>query len=348
MVLLDLNARVKTYDLLTLEAVLRRLQEKSWYNEKLISAYKKEKAGYDGERNVDYALSIFPRKDFLIIKGLRLENSPFHFQIDTLILSRNFILILEIKNTKGTLQYDSKQKQFTQIVDGNKKSYKDPIMQTKAQKNQLQIWLQRFGITGFPIETLVVVAFPSTIIENIRQDPFVYEKIIHTASLNEQIGIIEKKYTREVTSFTSIKKLASAMLQRNNPLRTDVLWELNINLNQFVKGVICKHCNPYPMIREYKGWFCPRCKKQDPRAHERDILDYFLLYGDTITNKECRDYLGIESPWTSQTILQSMKLEATGIKKGSVYHAPSLSEFPQQSYIPARIKTLMNKHQGIR
>lgn len=139
---LVLNFRLKTYDLLILEAILRSFQEKYGYNEKLLTAYRKEKAGYDGEQNVDYALSTFPRNDFVIIRGLRLENPPFHFQIDTLILSTNFFLILEIKNFIGTLQYDSKQKQLTQIVDGKIKAYKDPIMQAEAQKHHLQTWLQ--------------------------------------------------------------------------------------------------------------------------------------------------------------------------------------------------------------
>ncbi|WP_246202514.1 nuclease-related domain-containing protein [Virgibacillus doumboii] len=203
---LELNLRLKTYDLLTLEAVFRRLPEKYLYNESLISDYKKEKAGYDGERTVDYALSTFPRNDFLIIKGLRLENPPFHFQIDTLILSRKFFLILEIKNNKGTLQYDSRQKQLTQVVDGNKKSYKDPIMQAEAQKNHLQIWLQQFGITSPPIETLVVIAFPSTIIENVHKDPLVYEKIIHTASLHDRIERLEKNIQEILQVSRPLKK----------------------------------------------------------------------------------------------------------------------------------------------
>ncbi len=187
----------------------------------------------------------------------------------------------------GTLQYDSKQKQLTQVVDGKIKAYKDPIMQAEAQKLHLQTWFQQFGITGIPIETLVVIAYPSTIIENIHQDPIAYEKIIHTASLHQRIQMIENKYQRAVLNNSTIRKIASIIHQKNDPLRTDVRGKLNIQDHHLVKGVICKKCHFCPMERTYHGWTCPRCNASDSKAHIQDILDYFLLYGDTITNKQC-------------------------------------------------------------
>lgn len=344
MIPLFMNSRTKSYDLLVFEALLRRLQEKYWYNEKIISGYKRNKAGYDGERNVDYALSTYQKDDFYIIRGIRLENPPFHFQIDTLILSKKFIGILEIKNYKDKLRYDSKQRQLTQEVNGKIKAFKDPILQAEAQKRHLKMWLQQHGPYDIPIETLVVIAFPSTIIENVHQDPESYEKFIHTASLHHRLDIIVKKYTREILTTTSLNKIGHTILKADKPLRTDILSQLNINEQHLIKGIACRKCNYYPMEQSYKKWYCPECKCSEIRTYERDIFDYFLLYGDTITNKECRDYLRIKSPVTSHKILKSMNLKQTGNNSARKYHAPSPSSFPQRSYIPAKLQSYMKQH----
>nr|WP_255259872.1 nuclease-related domain-containing protein [Lentibacillus sp. CBA3610] len=103
----------------------------------MVSEYKREKAGYDGEKNVDYKLSTYPQKDFFVFQGIRLQNPPFYFQIDTLILSKKVIFILEVKNKQGTFKYDSKQRQLTQEVDGQIKSFKDPILQAEGTKSRI-------------------------------------------------------------------------------------------------------------------------------------------------------------------------------------------------------------------
>ncbi|WP_175631913.1 nuclease-related domain-containing protein [Virgibacillus siamensis] len=185
--------RLKTYDLLILEAILRRLKENYRFDEKLIAAYRKEKAGYDGERNVD-TLSTFLRNNFLVIRGLRLENPPFQFQIDTLILSKGFFLILEIKNVAGTLQYDSKQRQLTQFADGKTKSYKDPIMQAEAQKHHLQTWLRQIGIINIIYASIDIVSLLSIYLRSYLI------KVSHVARANHGIlylGIIHKRKRKE-------------------------------------------------------------------------------------------------------------------------------------------------------
>ncbi|MFD1362052.1 nuclease-related domain-containing protein [Lentibacillus salinarum] len=330
--------RKKSHELLAYEALFRRILEQYRQHEAIVPEYKREKAGYDGERNVDYKLSTYPHKDFFIFQGIRLKNSPFFFQIDTLILTKSVIYILEIKNQKGTFNYDSEQRQLTQIVDGTEKSLKDPILQAEAQRGHLLGWLARHGIFNIPIETLVVVAYPSTIIENVREDPDVYKKIIHNESLHQHLDRLDSRHTRDKLTTTSLKKLCQALLDGDTPLRTDLLRQHNIGPQHLINGVPCQRCHQYPMKRLYKKWQCPNCSAVSTRAHERTILDHFLLHDITLTNRQCRELLQVDSPRTAYLLINSMNLSRSGNNSARIYHSPLINDFPQSSTIPVTFK----------
>ncbi|SFE10197.1 Nuclease-related domain-containing protein [Lentibacillus persicus] len=339
--------REKSHELLAYEALFRRILEKYRLHEAIVSEYKRVKAGYDGEKNVDYKLSTYPDKDFFIIQGIRLKNPPFPFQIDTLILTTKALYILEIKNQKGTFAYDSEQQQMTQTVDGEVRSFKDPILQAEAQKDHLRGWLARHGIFNMPIETLVVIAYPTTIIKNVRDEPDVYQKIIHNESLHENLDRRHRCYTRDILSFTQLKKICQTLLDEDIPLRTDILAQHGISAQHLIRGIPCRNCGHYPMTRVYKNWKCAKCSAVSKNAHERVILDYFLLHNPTITNKQCRELLQINSRKTAYTLLRSMALNTSGNNKGTIYYSPSVKNFPQNSAIPITFNNAFAKQKLI-
>ncbi|MED1098241.1 MULTISPECIES: nuclease-related domain-containing protein [Bacillus] len=67
---------------------------------------KKRTAGYRGETALDFPLSFIAEKDYFIFHDLRLQDSSRYFQMDTLVLSQKFALILEVKNIAGSLYFD--------------------------------------------------------------------------------------------------------------------------------------------------------------------------------------------------------------------------------------------------
>ena len=60
-------------------------------------------AGYYGEKSLDYHLSSLNQEKFDIYPGLRLSIRSQYFQIDSLVITTRFLLIIEIKNLKGEL-----------------------------------------------------------------------------------------------------------------------------------------------------------------------------------------------------------------------------------------------------
>ncbi|MEN1968845.1 nuclease-related domain-containing protein [Lentibacillus sp. N15] len=90
--------------------------------------------GYIGERKVDYQLRSLTRK-YTILHDVYLE-LPYgnSVQIDSLILTPNAIFIIESKNYKGTITFDTVLKQLIRD-DGEKETgFKYPITQAENHR----------------------------------------------------------------------------------------------------------------------------------------------------------------------------------------------------------------------
>ncbi|PAV31336.1 hypothetical protein CIL05_01395 [Virgibacillus profundi] len=334
--------RTKPYVILCYEALFRRLKEKYRNNNVINQDYWNYLAGYRGEQTVDYKLSTYPQKRFFEYQSLRLKVNHNFFQIDSLLLSSKFILIIEAKNMKGELNYNSDSGHLTQTYKNVEKGYQSPILQANSQEMQLSYWLQQvISVYGIPIESLVIVSDPSTIIKNNQNDPTFYNKMIYADNLIPKIKEMTIKYTKNVLNKNILYSINDAFLKYNTPLKPKLLDYYNINENHLIKGIQCENCGSYPMKRMYKTWKCDKCFYADPTAHVRLILDYFLLHNATITNSECRNLLQIDSGKTAYTILNSMNLTQTGKNKARKYYAPKLELFPQDSFVPNKKKTIL-------
>jgi hypothetical protein len=85
------------------EALLRRLLKNDPRRPEIEKDIRIQMKGYYGEKNFSYYLSFLPEEKYDIFQGLRLKDKK-EFQMDVLILSQNFILIVEVKNISGTIK----------------------------------------------------------------------------------------------------------------------------------------------------------------------------------------------------------------------------------------------------
>ncbi|MUK89680.1 NERD domain-containing protein [Ornithinibacillus sp. L9] len=331
--------RTKPHIILCFEALFRFLKKTVRNSNLLLEEYASYLAGYRGEKATDYTLSIYPHKNSWIYQDLRLNNGPFHFQIDTLIVTAKLIIILEIKNLRGELEYDSRTQQLIQKYGNVKKRHKSPILQAEAQKMNLIKWLNDRGFPPIPIETIAVISNPSSILVNVQDDPSIFNKLINLENLPPILNDLFDKYNVNRFDKKTITELNNYLLNAHNPLDTDLIKQFNVTENNLIKGIPCSKCEHYPMVRQNKTWFCQKCHHVDSKAHERVILDYFLLFNTTITNKECRELLQLKSSKTAYRLLRAMNLESTGNNSARKYHAPPLHEFPQNSSIPNDINS---------
>lgn len=146
-------------------ALLRRMPINNPKIAQITSDLAKRMAGYKGEQALDFHLSKLSEKEYHIFHGLRHTNGKYFFQIDTLILTTRYALILEVKNYSGVLFFDSVCNQLIQTSPaGEEKGYANPIEQANQQLQELKKWINKRNI-HLPIEFLVVISKPSTIIK---------------------------------------------------------------------------------------------------------------------------------------------------------------------------------------
>ncbi|MGM0901368.1 MAG: nuclease-related domain-containing protein [Bacillota bacterium] len=297
--------------------------------EREISSYM---SGYRGEKATEFHLTFLDDKKHLIFGGLRLPHEQHYFQIDTPILSRKYILILETKNMGGELDFSPDQ--FSQNSYYGKKGYKNPIVQVNRHKEQLQDWLETHKLPlTIPLIPLVVLSNPSAIIKT--DEPDILQQVCKVENLKNKLTNLTNRYTKDVLTDRLVKKVSMLLLQDDTPLFPDIEKTYGLSPQDVLPGALCPKCPSTKLIRKDRIWICPRCLTHSKDAHHDGILDYFLFNKPTITNKEFRDYFGIDCIKTVSRILLSLNLPSTGENKGPHLPPPNRFSRPARSTVPS-------------
>lgn len=306
-----------------LEALFRRLPADHPKRNAISETLAKYKAGYKGEQAIDYPLSFLPDKEYSILHDIRLFDQDHYFQIDTLILSSRFILLLEIKNITGTLLFDSEFNQLIRISEQKSEGFPDPILQMKRQEKQLQKWLNLYGFSALKIESLIVISTPRTIIKTSSHKQNFSRKVIHSANLPNKIEDLERMHV-EILSAQEIQNLTLQIMTNHSPLYRNILEQYQVTKHELLKGVHCLECSYLPMIKVNKGWHCSNCNGISKFAHKDALQDYALLLGTTVTNKELKEFLYITSSSVIKRLTRAMNLPYKGEYKGRKYDLTNL------------------------
>jgi hypothetical protein len=281
-------------------------------------------AGHHGEQSNDYFLKPFLSKGYSILHDLRLAAHDSFFQIDTLLISTRYILILEIKYITGTLHFDHLNQVIRARDDGSEEAFQNPIYQVKRQRSHLTDWLSRNRVPNIPIHSLVVMSNPRTIIKSLPSHKDVLQYVTHSPYLQERIQVFDKMHSVEKLTKKEITKLLKLLVRQHTPDNPDLLKRYQIEEKDIIKGVYCTECFYMPVVRKNNTWVCPKCSKKDRKLHLPSLEDYALLFGASITNKEFCVFLQIHSRHVAKRILSNMDLPHTGGCKGRTYTLPYL------------------------
>lgn len=302
--------------LLQLEALLRRLPAHHPKRNVVAENLAKFMAGYKGEQAIEYPLSFLSETKYSILHDIRLFDQKHYFQIDALIISSCFLLFLEIKNIIGTLIFDAKFNQLIRIVDGaSEEGFPDPLLQVKRQEMQLRKWLSLHGLYNIPIESLIVISSPRTIIKT--SDEMLPNKIIHGANLPNRIKQMENQYKEDIIG--NVDGLINQIMNEHIPQRQNIFAQYKLKKEELLKGVQCEECFTMAMLKEKQGWRCSNCNSTSKNAHLRALQDYTLLFGTITTNSKLRDFLNMQSSSAVKRLLKTMNIPHTGTNKGRKY-----------------------------
>lgn len=305
-----------------MEALVNRIPLNNTKYDEIKEGLRKLLAGFNGERAISYYLDYLPEKDYFIFHNLRLPSGKYHFQIDYLVLTSTFALILECKNFYGTLFLEDSFEQLIRTANEKEEGFQNPISQAKWHQQQLYSFLQCHGIPPFPIEYLVAISNPSTILKTNSRSRNILKRMVHGYNLLDRIKEWEGQFKEDKMDLKGIRKLSKLLLKSHVPEDVDILDKFRISKSEIITGVQCSRCKKFAMIREHSSWFCPKCAYKNKDGHIDALNDYFLLLGNSITNREFRDFVHLSSESVAKKLLTTMNLPFSGSNKGRIYYKP--------------------------
>jgi len=262
------------------------------------------KAGYNGECQVDQFLKQinFPGR-YAILKEINLkgENQSF-ISIDTLIITPAYICILEIKTIKGTIMFQSNPSQLVREVDGLITPFKCPEQQLTRHMKRLRIWLEKYDIS-LPIVGFIVLPYSKTRVAL----PPKFAKIVMGCDISSYIE--ELNENQPIISREKFDELEGIIRDSQTYFMPAPLSNIyTMDYNRIRKGLICRNC--YAIITNEKR--CSFCNTTTKDCKKDAIEDWFHLWRETISNRECLDFLGLKDDFAASYLLRSLPLLPEG------------------------------------
>ncbi|MCD1161095.1 NERD domain-containing protein [Peribacillus frigoritolerans] len=310
--------------MLKLEALSRRLSANHPKQERIKNDFRKIRTGFNGERSIGKELKNLP-KEYRVFHDLRLDHAGSrYFQMDFLIITRNYCIIIEVKNFAGTLYFDRTYPQLIRSKDGQEQAYLDPLIQVDVQKSRLNDWLTFHKFPSLPIETLIANANSNTIIRTTPGFTPIFKKITGKETLITKIHTLEEKYPSEQLTQRQSTRLSNTILQKNTPHNPDILNLYQIDEQDLLKSVQCPECAALHMHYHWGKWSCSQCSYASKDAHIQTLRDFALLIKPNITNKQARLFLQIDSIDIMQRMLSALELPYSGQFKNRAYRLDGL------------------------
>ncbi len=305
--------------ILKLQALYHRLPQTHKRYHHVEQRVRNELSGLYGESRLYYPLSKIPIHH-RVLQNVRLFLHSSHFQIDFLVITPKFLLILESKYYSSDLMFDNTVHQVIQRKDQQEKVFEDPVLQAEEQAYQLAIWLEKFGYRNLPIEYYVVITNPQTRLKIDPTNNHHAESVILPQRLPSLFRELVTKHNHNVLQTNEIANLADTISHNHQTYSPDILKINKINKEDLLKGVFCETCGERGMKMLNFRWHCPACGHRSRNAHENTLKDYFLLIGPHISNQEFRNFAVLKARSTARDMLIKVSTNSSGKTKSFRYH----------------------------
>ncbi|WP_277584586.1 nuclease-related domain-containing protein [Psychrobacillus antarcticus] len=272
---------------------------------------KATESGFHGECYVDNLLKQvdFPR-NYAILKDLHIQvDSNRYLQMDTVILTKKYIALLEIKNIRGKIAFQRNPDQLIREFDGEITSFKCPEQQIIRQTKRLQLLLQEFKI-NLPIKKLIVLAYSKTHVVL----PPKYTTIVMGCDIS--IYIDEYNQLPDVLSTTEFNQLSRELVSKSFEfIPTPIAQTYPVNLSDVKTGLICPSCS-----KKTRGQLkCSMCKTLKLVMQNQAVEDWFYLVKSSISNSECVHFLELKDKYAGNYLLNKLPLHPVSNHKSRHY-----------------------------
>ncbi|PYF04758.1 nuclease-related domain-containing protein [Ureibacillus chungkukjangi] len=281
--------RTESIELIILSFLNRRM-ELSKTDQQL---YYNLRKGYEGELMFD-ALTKNLTSDCLVLNDLVFKTNNQNFQIDSLIIMKNQIYLLEIKNFSGDHFYKSNDR-----LHNTRKEITNPLIQLCRSETLLRQMLIKLN-TNIPIQAYVIFINPEfTMYQAPMEKPFIFPG---------QLNRFFKKLNTDTAKLTPQQtELAEALLSlhlQENPYQQLPTY----NYQEVKKGIACSNCQSFDMQIIGRKCRCMTCGVIElfDTAVARTVNEYKILFpNEKVTTNKMIEWCNITP--SKQRIQRSLK-----------------------------------------
>lgn len=302
-----------------LPRLLRRLPEThpSWQS--IYRDHYRIQAGFGGEQTVDRLLERMRWKDEpIIICDLHLKERL--CQVDTVVLTPYYALVLEVKNYSGTLTFNEESFHLEQLTrDGKRIGFNSPATQAWNVREEIKILFESQNIS-LPVFTAIVLPYSSTLIDQ----PPAEIPVVYGYSLSRFIAKLSR--TRKPLPHEELTRIGQFLIGQHSPFFQKPYHKLySFEAHHLKKGILCESCGAACTKKSARHFSCKKCLMKTVNGYESALHDWFDFASSTITNAQCRDFLGLKDKYAANYLLRKMNLSSTGASN-QVYYSRLMSE----------------------
>lgn len=317
---MNTNIRPPSIKQQTLEALIRRIPEHHPGYKRAFELLSIEKAGLHGELYFDSLASKILTPQSAQLKNLTISLFKETFQIDSIILTPQFILITEIKNMIGNLHFDKKGGVLTRIMNGQREYYTCPLFQVSRHKECLTHILHTLKMS-VPVYDLVIYTNQQVEFTVKESEADIYEKIHRVEQFTYQFRNMQKG-ARSYLTTSEINRIYKELIRKNKrPFWKDHVTKIGVYHHELLTGVVC--CDCCKLAEEIRGgWKCIGCGHRASQMLHQNIIDFFLLHGPTATTEEIRTFLNLKTCRSALTYMDKLGFEFTISNNRKIFLSP--------------------------
>ena len=271
----------------------------------------RDERGFEGEQRADkfWEELVLAEPHFLFHNYESENGRGYSYQIDTILLTKRFILVVELKNIGGVISYDERTHQFVRTMNGEQLALTDPFAQVSRHEDFIERLLWGIGV-DLPIVTAVIVTSSSSILVEMP----VHFNVFKLAGLQLKMKAWLDCYPLQISE-SMLCLVKDELLKRYKPRK----WQHPFGDLALRQGVLCE-CGR--TMKYERGKFICLCGLVSRSGLSQGLHDYRLLVNEWITSKQFREFFFIESKDIANKILKRSGFYCEGSTKGRRYLIP--------------------------
>ncbi|KIL46598.1 hypothetical protein KP77_27250 [Jeotgalibacillus alimentarius] len=312
---MNTNTRTPSIKQQTLQALVQRIPKHHPGYVRVLEQLSIEEAGLHGELYFDSVASKILTPQSAQLKNLTLTLFKETFQIDSIIVTPQFILITEIKNMVGNLYFNKKGGVLTRMSNGQTSYFTCPLFQVSRHVECISHILKKLNLK-VPVHDLVIYTNNNVEFTVKDSEQEIYEKIHRVEQFTQHYRKMKDSASPHLST-TQMKIFCQELLKRNTlPFWKDHVTKTGVIHSDLINGVMCYRCCKIALAVR-NGWRCKACDKRIDNMLYQNIIEYFLIHGPTATTKDITKFLHFANTRSAMHYLVKLgfKYEMVGSQK---------------------------------